>query len=110
MRDAGAELKQDPGAEITDPGGHVADPWKGISDLLHKAQALFRCHVLVLCVLFLNAQILIFLIAKDVGCTLLIYQAVLIPISDSPPISVSAVCTRKVLFSSSWHSFALKIM
>lgn len=40
MRDAGAELNQDPGVGITEPGGHAAEACRGIDDLLHKAQAL----------------------------------------------------------------------
>lgn len=106
MRDAGAELKQDPGAGITDPQVTLLG---GESVICCTKPKHFSDPMLcVLCGFFLNAQISIFIVTKDVGCMMLIYH-VPIPISCFPPF-LSAVCTRKVLFSSFWQSFALKSM
>lgn len=90
MRDTGAELKQDPGAGIADPGGHTAEAQRGINDLLHKGQALFRCCVLVSGPLCFVSQSTDLNFPCSQGCTMLIYQAVPIP-SLFPPISVSAL-------------------
>lgn len=84
MGDAGAELKQDPGAGIADPGGHTAEARRGIDDLLHKGQALFRCCVLVSDPLCFGSQCTDLNFPCSQGCTMLIYQAVPIPISVSP--------------------------
>lgn len=84
MRDTGAELKQDPGAGIADPGGHTAEAQRGINDLLHKGQALFRCCVLVSDPLYFVSQSTDLNFPCSQGCMMLIYQAVPIPISVSP--------------------------